>query len=249
MEGKKKKRERKKAKVEVRVPGKRPRSKENSRKGTKGEKRFFEGESEGSSWRKIKTLRDNYVEAKPGEKKQKIGSEIKSEYEKLVERLNSIDEKIAQSNIEKAICIETLKVLQTIPKEKLDSNEEMIQNKKLKELDKELENLFVETDKPPKSIWEYSINNSIMSSSAHKKYSTSLLKNILDYNSDENNLYKVSKIEQPLIAIKPLKGKTSQEIIEVSDVESTGPGASAEHISDSSQEGDYINKNVSIWYS
>ena len=114
------------------------------------ERRVFEGESEGSSWRKIKALMDNYVKAKSGESKQKIGNEIKNEYEKLVERLNSIDEKIAHSHIEKAICIEALRVLQTILNEKLDPNEKMIQNKKLKGLDKESENLYFETDKQPK---------------------------------------------------------------------------------------------------
>ena len=93
---------------------------------------------------------DNYVKAKPGETKQKIGSETKSKYEKLVERLNSIDEKIAHSNIKKTIFIETLRVLQTILNEKFDPNKEMIQNKKLMGLDKESENLYFETDKSPK---------------------------------------------------------------------------------------------------
>ena len=93
---------------------------------------------------------DNNAEVKSGETKQKIGSKIKSEHEKLMERLNSIDEKIAHSHTEKAICIEALRVLQTILNEKLDPNEKMIQNKKLKGLDKESENLYFETDKQPK---------------------------------------------------------------------------------------------------
>ena len=46
--------------------------------------------------------------------------------------------------------------------------------------------------------------------------------------------------------MKSLKGKISQEIIEVSDVESTGSATSAENISNCSQEENYINKNVSF---
>ena len=45
--------------------------------------------------------------------------------------------------------------------------------------------------------------------------------------------------------MKSLKGKISQQIIEVLDVESTESRASAEHIPNSSQEENYINKNVS----
>ena len=217
-------------------------------------KKFFESGSDRNSWAKMNSLKNKYLEVTQDTGndqdkqniKSKLWTEITSEYEKLINKLNQLDEQIAQHNLEKAIWIETLKVLQSIPSENLAPNEEVIQNKKLKELNKELENLYIETDSPPQSIWEYSINNKIMSSSAQQLYSSSLLKNLMSEIPKEDNLLKVKKLQQTSIKSMLVSKK---EIIEISDVESTGPGVSIEHISDSSQDDNGYNKNVTIHYS
>ena len=113
------------------------------------------------------------------------------------------------------------------------------------ELEKESVNDFKEIDEIPTSLWEFSRNTHTFSEEAAMNLSKFLLKNPEDFNDEDDLLYERKEIKKPVQTKLPFI-KKSEIKADSSDLESTGPGYSAETISDSSQNNRILNKNVQV---
>jgi len=227
-------------------------------KAKKNDKLFFQSSEEKGVWKKLNSLQEQWAnipnkrDEETLKEKQRLHSEIAKEYEAMMRKINTIDEKIAEQNLEKSIWLETLRSLTSITrKTRIAEEEEEKKKQKDEDLNKELHNLYVQTAVVPTSLWDYAQNTDILSINAYKDLASHLLfdkKRKLKYDTDILFTKKKCNFEKVVDSETVTFVQKDDKIFETSDWGSTGPWVSAEHISDSSQNKHNLNKHVKVIY-
>ena len=153
---------------------------------------------------------------------KELSSQIRTEYDNVVAKINEIDQKIAEYNLEKNLWIDTLRKFNPIINE--PKEEELVEKEKENQIREAVQmlNSFQVIDFIPKSIYEFSRNEQILSEATHTLM-TEKVKSIGDSCTNDflNEIEpKVLCQKSMLTYFKPIQ-KHKNDDISASDLDST----------------------------